>query len=116
MNRKMAVPAIAAIALVAVALFFFLGGQRMLFGGPRGQFGDPGDFNAGDRHGGPFGNPGDFNAGFPNFNGVKESLGLPVDASNADVLAALGLPADASPQQVMDALIQMGIQPTGGMK
>lgn len=115
MNRKMAVPAIAAIALVAMALFFFLGGQRMLFG-PRGYFGGQGNFNAGNRPSGPFGNPGDFNAGFHNFDSIKESLGLPADASNTDVLAALGLPADASPKQVMDALTQMVIQTNGGMK
>jgi hypothetical protein len=103
MNKKIALSAIAIIALAALALFFFFGGQRMLFG-PRAPFGGRGDFNAEGWHGDPNGT----------FDFVKERLGLPADSSNEAVLAELGLPADASQQQVMNALKEMGIGLTGG--
>lgn len=43
--------------------------------------------------------------------GVAAELGLPADATQAQVNAALGLPADAAMPQVWDALREKGLMP-----
>lgn len=95
MNRNKVIAWAAVLILVSLALFFALGGPRIVeraLGGSRPNFGEFGDTNS-------------------YFARIGVSLGLPENATKEQVLEALGLPEDASPEQVTDALQEKGITP-----